>query len=728
MTPGPTDDPAREQRLNELLAEYFRMAESGEAPDDGAFLAQHPDFAGELKEFFADKEWFNRWAESLQPPQRTISMPPQAGSQDRPPPDRADIPPTAPLGTATLSAGLRGRRFGDYDLLEEIASGGMGVVYRARQRSLNRIVALKMILAGQLASRVEVERFQREARAAANLRHRNIVMVHEVGEEEGQHYFSMDFIEGKNLAEIVRPGPLPAQQAARYMKKIAEAIHYAHQQGTLHRDLKPANALVDRDDEPMITDFGLAKRREDDSRLTHARDILGTPSYMSPEQASGDWDKVGAASDIYSLGAMLYELLTGRPPFRAESPTETVLQVLSEEPTSPRRLNPKVPRDLETIALKCLEKDPARRYPTALALAEDLGRFLEGEPIRAKPVGILARSLHFVRGIPLVAVLTGREMARPTRWQKRIQRAINAIPLVVAAAAAIWYVVPLLLPSPIRIAGGTRGAAYLAVAERLAALVRGEGQSDASAVETEGSVENLKLLLEGKAEFGVVDESNGPFAGDQIRIVTHLFDTKTYVVVRKGSGIGSLDDLRDKLVWIAPEGSGMRSIALGILEGYGIKLKDFRPSTVPFAGIFRHGGPDAAIVTTKWELSRGLQDGLSSGQFALLPIEHGLPDDLAHVLDPSEIGPKELPPAWGLSKGPIRTVKMRVYLAGRAAVSGRLVAKVLSGLYDNTEAWQDMGLIAEEQLDLRLLEGRMHPAARDFFLKRPDKPAGRAAR
>ncbi len=279
--------------------------------------------------------------------------------------------------------------FGDYELIEEIARGGMGVVWKARQASLNRTVALKMILAGKFASEADVKRFRLEAEAAANLQHPNIVAIHEVGEHEGRHYFSMDYVEGKNLTELLRDQQLPPAKSAQYVKTIAEAIQYAHQRGILHRDLKPQNVLIDERDQPRVTDFGLAKLATADGGLTQTGAVMGSPSYMPPEQAAGRYDQVGPHSDVYSLGAVLYELLTSQPPHGGETPVETLRHVLEREATPPHRLNPLVNSDLETICLKCLEKDPRRRYATARELADDLGRFLTHEPIlarRANPV------------------------------------------------------------------------------------------------------------------------------------------------------------------------------------------------------------------------------------------------------------------------------------------------------------------------------------------------------
>jgi len=307
-----------------------------------------------------------------------------------------------PATSATLL-----RRIGDYELLEEIARGGMGVVYKARQLSLNRVVALKMILSGELASRQMVLRFRAEAEAAAHLRHPHIVTIYETGESEGQHYFSMEYIEGRNLAELAHGRPLPAKRAARYVQKITAAIHYAHGQRVLHRDLKPSNVLIDENDEPRITDFGLAKDLARDSELTVTGQLLGSPNFMPPEQAVPRRGKVGPQSDVYAIGAILYYLLTGRPPFQAEALTDTLAQLVSVEPVAPRLLNPSVPRDLETICLKCLEKDVPRRYPSAQALADELDRFLRGEPVLARPIGPAGKAWRWCRRNPRLASVTG---------------------------------------------------------------------------------------------------------------------------------------------------------------------------------------------------------------------------------------------------------------------------------------------------------------------------------
>jgi len=296
--------------------------------------------------------------------------------------------------------------FGDYELLEEIARGGMGIVYKARQVSLDRVVAVKLLLRGEYASEDFVKRFRIEASAAASLQHPNIVAIHEVGVHEGQHYFAMDLVDGPNLAQLLHNGPLPAKRAAGYVKVIAEAIHFAHTRHILHRDLKPSNVLIDANDRPRVTDFGLAENLANDSDLTVTGQVCGSPSFMPPEQASGQRQKVGVTSDVYSLGAILYHALTGRPPFTGQSVADTLKQVENTEPMAPRLLNSSVPRDLETICLRCLEKEPTHRYASAQEVAEELGRFLRGEEIRARPLRRSERVSRWCRRNPVVASLT----------------------------------------------------------------------------------------------------------------------------------------------------------------------------------------------------------------------------------------------------------------------------------------------------------------------------------
>ncbi len=338
---------------------------------------------------------------------------PQAETKAQPrtapaPPSGAETTPHVPAEgraggaeTSTLIAGEAAReaarsrslpsaapqfRIPGYEMLGVLGRGGMGVVYKARHLALGRVVALKMILAAEHADPETLARFRSEAGALARLQHPNIVQIFEVGEHEGRPYFALEYLEGGSLVSRLDGTPRPAREAAGLAETLARAVHAAHLQKVIHRDLKPANVLLTADGTPKISDFGLAKKMDADEGLSQTGQVMGTPTYMPPEQAAGRTHEVGPAADVYALGAMLYELLTGRPPFKGPTTLDTLQQVIADEPAPLRRLQSRIPADLETVCLKCLRKQPARRYPTALELAEDLRRFLAGEPVRARPV------------------------------------------------------------------------------------------------------------------------------------------------------------------------------------------------------------------------------------------------------------------------------------------------------------------------------------------------------
>ncbi len=402
--------------LDAVLAEYLERIDAGEAVDRERFLAEHADLADELRAYWAASDSLGAMAGATGGAR--VSTP--VG-----PPDAVPDP-----------AALARRSVGDYELLAELGRGGMGVVWRARQKSVRRLVALKMIRAGRFASSAEVQRFRAEAEAIANLDHPNVLPVYEVGEHDGQPYFTMKLVEGGSLAQALstQHPALSQKEAARLVADVARAIHYAHQRGILHRDLKPANILLVcggvvsgewsgsatthhspltthhsplTTHHPYVTDFGLARRVEGGDGLTSTGEIVGTPSYLAPEVAAGDKGSGTTAADVYGVGAILYELLTGQPPFKAGTPVATLLLVRDQEPARPRDLNPTVPRDLETICLKCLAKEPARRYSSAGAAADDLERWLRGEPIQARPVGLAERAFKWARRRPAAAALVG---------------------------------------------------------------------------------------------------------------------------------------------------------------------------------------------------------------------------------------------------------------------------------------------------------------------------------
>ncbi len=387
--------------LNAIIAECYEAREQGRVIDRAALLAKHPELRAELTEFFADWDQMANFLPDNNPPQSRQQVP---GRSEQ----------THDAGERDSSHGARRggkiKYFGEYEILDEVGSGGMGVVYKARQAKLRKIVAVKMIRTGELARPREVQRFQAEARAAAKLDHPGIVSVHEVGVHEGHYYYTMDFVGGGSLSQLHRDEPIAAQRSAELVKQLAEAMFYAHSQGIVHRDLKPANILLTTTGVPRITDFGLAKRlwNDEDSAeasMTETGQVLGTAGYMSPEQAAGQTRMVGPAADIYALGAILYAMLTTRAPFIGESAEATIRQVIHNEPIAPHVLNGSIPRDLETICLKCLAKEPHKRYGTAQLLAEDLQRFLEGRPVLARPVSRPARAWRWCRRNPVIAAL-----------------------------------------------------------------------------------------------------------------------------------------------------------------------------------------------------------------------------------------------------------------------------------------------------------------------------------
>ena len=390
----PPQSSDRDERLARLLAVLTDEARQNQAPDLDAVAAQHPDLAVELRELWAAARFADEFAKS------SVTL--------RQTPTKAETPADSPDHLP--------RSFGDYELLEELGRGGMGVVYKAKQESLQRIVALKMILRGAMATTADQARFQAESRATAHLQHPHIVAVYEAGECTGQPYFSMQYVEGQTLASLMTAGPLRPHDAGRILAAVSRAVHFAHQHGILHRDLKPSNVLLDKDGQPHVTDFGLAKRVPPTRGLEHGAQnaevpqfefrppsltisgaIIGTPAYMAPEQVSNSRGKPSPASDVYSLGVILYEMLTGRPPFQGATPVDTLLLVLDQDPVRPRLLNPKVDPDLELICLKCLQKEPDLRYPSAADLAADLEAFLHSEDLSVRTWGLRNLRLLFTQ-------------------------------------------------------------------------------------------------------------------------------------------------------------------------------------------------------------------------------------------------------------------------------------------------------------------------------------------
>ncbi|MGP0063699.1 MAG: serine/threonine-protein kinase [Isosphaeraceae bacterium] len=430
-----TDMGDRDAMFPELLAlEIELRREGGEGPGIDEYVEEFPDRGEVVARIFAE----------LEPPPPSPGRTLENGHARRHGnnPGTTTVPHLEKAGAADFG---HLSTIGDYELIDEIARGGMGVVYRARHKGLKRMVALKMILSGPMATFEERERFLREAELAANLDHPSIVPIYEIGEHESRPYFSMKLVEGTSLSKQAARFRDDPRAAARLVSTLARALHYAHGRGFLHCDLKPSNVLIDGQGKPYVTDFGLARRTGEDSSLSLSGAILGTPSYMAPEQATGSRARLGPATDVYGLGAILYELLTGRPPFRSPTIMETVVQVLERDPAPPRELRPEIPRELEGICLKCLEKATKDRYPSAGALADELDNYLHGDGIAA--TGVLSRLRRWNRrepelvsrlgGLSLMAVITQINLYLSTQPDRRLHWTIQSV-------LGLWAILSLL--------------------------------------------------------------------------------------------------------------------------------------------------------------------------------------------------------------------------------------------------------------------------------------------
>jgi eukaryotic-like serine/threonine-protein kinase len=428
---GPGHPPAGEAEdsiLVALLDELTAAMRMGRTPDLEQAERRYPGLADDLRSL-----WATVWVAEEMARAEVSDAPRESHGPDAETVDWPRAERQSPDGLSSPSPGTsQGRRFGDYELFEELGRGGMGVVTRARELARGRVVALKRLLGGSESAPEDIERFRAESRAASRLAHPHVVPVLQVGECDGHPYFTMQYVEGTTLAKKLAEGPLPAIEAARLLLPVCRAIHYAHECGVLHRDLKPSNILIDRQGNPYVSDFGLAKRIDVDPSLTPSGALVGTPSYMAPEQAGslalGQRVEVGPASDVYSLGAILYHMLTGRPPFQAATAAETIMLALEHDPISPRALNPRVSPDAEMIALKCLQKSPGLRYTTAADLAEDLESFLRGDPVSARSTSLRA----------LAARLLGETHHAPVLENWGLLWIYHSIALLVFFGATNW--------------------------------------------------------------------------------------------------------------------------------------------------------------------------------------------------------------------------------------------------------------------------------------------------
>ncbi|MEQ1830738.1 MAG: serine/threonine-protein kinase, partial [Pirellula sp.] len=610
------------------------------------------------------------------------------------------------------SASTLPHRFGDYVLERVLGRGGMGVVYLAYQVQLERRVAIKMIRSGALATDDEVERFYTEARSAASLTHPNIVTVYHCGETGGHHYFSMDYIPGTDLAKRIQSGPMTPKDAVRYVRDVARAIDYAHQEGVVHRDLKPANVLIDESDGVVVTDFGLAKQMNSDRGLTATGAALGTPSYMSPEQAAGKNQEQGASTDVYAIGAILYALLTGRPPFQADSVLQTIMQVVNRPAPTVRQSHPNIHVDLDTIVTKCLEKSPSRRYASAGELADDLERFYQGIPITARPPSLLRRAKHWLANVPLIAALTGVRNVEPSPSQRMAQ---NVMIAALIGIVAIWFAGRRIgdywrdntLPRRMTIASGTPGGMYFELAGILAERIQARCGRESHVSATDGSLENLRQLEFNKAHLALMQESS--VRSDQVAVVAPMFFEAFHILVREELDVNSIDQLAGKRIIMGAKDSGTRQAATRLLKHFGITPERISIIEGDWTQSEQHQDVDAIIAVIRVG-QQGISDLLKDKRFRLIAIENAgalaLSEPMFRLFEiPSQ--------AYGADNvNAIRTLATTALLVVRKDASSRLVEVCLNAVYDRSPSIE--GLIPLEQA--ANWQGLpYHHAARKYF-------------
>ena len=723
-----TDSPAQDDPLDEAFAAYLRSCDAGEVTSREDFLSQFPDLSDQLRELMEAADMIGRVTRGDRRLGSVTSPGAETVALNEPISDDSSGDPAATLPMAHRAKGDPGPtlpfQLGDYQLLQIIGRGGMGVVYLAKQRHLDRMVAVKMIRSGMLADEAEVKRFYTEAQAAARLHHSGIVGVHQFGHSAGHHFFSMEFVRGTDLQRRIDQGVLDPQQAARYVRDVAWAIDHAHQNGVLHRDLKPANVLIDEDDQVHVTDFGLAKHLDADSSVTGSGAAIGTPHYMAPEQAGGYSDRANHHSDIYSLGAILFACLAGRPPIVGDTVMQTLIQVVHRPAPPLRSVRCDAPMDLETIAAKCLEKDPHKRYPSAAKLAHDLDAYLAGRPISARPRGRILRVWHWIEGVPVVGALTGRRVLETSIEHRRVQTVLLCLliltPFLLIGSVSLWQHVREAMPSQVRIAGGLDGGVYNAFSSQLATRLRAAHPIETVVVPSSGSDDNRHRLLAGQVHLAPMQAS--AIRGDVICVVAPLFYEAVHLLVRNDSGVKTVGDLRGHRVAVGPQGSGSRVAAELVFESLQLTPDVAPRQVIAWSQLNSNSSIDVAVICSG-RGSRLVNELLASQRWRLLSIPTAIQIALRHpALRPMTISASEYPGAELPAEG-IATIGTTAFLAARRDAPSALITAALEALYSAPPAYPPPA-VSEPSLAVELIpkeravewQGlRFHPAARSYY-------------
>ncbi len=746
------DENPLEIEVELALAEYMLKCDDGEIPDREQFLAKHAGMRDRLSELLAAADWIEQLAGPTVADIAAFAAPnpnpitdetlplPNATPHPADPNEatlpiskiesiefsvgqrRSSSPSIQPLLDASqlrdaseLSQPALPCRFGEYILERVLGRGGMGVVYFGRQIHLDRPVAIKMIRSGALASQEEVQRFYAEARSAAKLDHPNIVTVYQCGAHEGHHYFSMDYVDGTDLSRLIQDAPLDCKVAARYVRDVARAIQYAHDQGILHRDLKPANVLVDKTDSVHITDFGLAKSIGHETGLTATGAALGTPSYMSPEQAAGRVEDHNYGTDVYSIGAILFTVVAGQPPFKAASVVQTIMQVIHRPAPMARTVNANIDENIETIIDRCLQKTPDRRYPSAGALAADLDRYLHGQPIEARPLPAWRRCWHWLLGVPMIGAVLDHRVVEPTNAHRWVQRGLIASALLMIMAWAMFIVSSSnwqtnRLPKTLRIASGAAGGGYERIANAICTSLSAEHLCDATSLHTEGSAENIDKLLNRNVDLALLQANM--VGSSAIAVVAPLYHEAVHLVVRNGSDIHSIADLKGKNVMIGVEKSGAYSVSKLLLSRANLKLDDFHVNRGDWRQLSTLTDVDAAFVVVQTGNSM-MQKLLAERKYQLLPIEKAMEFSLDQPTFHALPLTQSMYPGSDLTSNGVITVATTAFLAARADAPDVLVEKVLECLFLPSTV-EECGLFSAEKA--AHWQGlAWHPAARRYF-------------
>ncbi|MCM2373331.1 serine/threonine-protein kinase [Aporhodopirellula aestuarii] len=789
MSDRPTDDvvpqPADEDsQLDEAFALYLNACDSGELSSREEFLNQFPDLSERLRELMEAADMLGSYThirkEKPEPPKPSL-----AGKEGEPggeseatsgsyldfesidnvPPIQANpIPPVSvrrgnadgetvamdelgPYETTGDFSGLdphatlpvpnrpRGQdgpslpfEMEDYTLLKVLGVGGMGVVYLAKQRDLDRLVAVKMIRSGMLAGKGEVRRFYTEARAAARLRHPNIVAVHQFGRRAGHHFFSMQYIEGKDLQRVLKKGPLPPRRAAEIVRDVARAIEHAHSRGVLHRDLKPGNVMIDLSGQIHVTDFGLAKHVDADSSLTGSGEAVGTPHYMAPEQAVGNSDAATHQSDIYSLGGILFAAVAGRPPLVGDTVMQTLMRVAHHPAPALRSVCPHVDADLDAIVEKCLEKQPQQRYASAGELADDLDSYLAGGAISARSKGRLGKVIRWMRQVPVVAALTGHPSTDAPIGQRRLQSSLLLLMILVPILFLMgswWHRHRIAaMPRQVRLAGGVVGGLYTDASEHIANAIGNITGSTCDVVSTQGAIDNRSRLLAGEVHLAPMQAS--AIGGDQLAVVAPLFYEAVHVLVRSDGSVKSIADLAGHSIAVGPEGSGSRRAAELILDSLNLD-EDVCPrvviewptlSEVPSES--KHEGeiPSVAIICIG-PGSELVRDLLAEGRWELIPLTGSISIALQHpTLLPMTLQRAEYPTpvlrsaSASTDESVIETLGTTAFLVCRRDASNALVRATLEAIYSEPTL---VGLIPASRAAEWQGLVTFHAEAREYF-------------